>query len=244
MAPSNTISGDIRITGYGTGNGTTGSPTANQAQKTHAGPRVSTSTANAVSYRTDTTGGNSGSPVIYEPAGQVVGVHTHGGCTSSGGRNSGTSAGRSDYANARAAALSLHVVGEFRNFGTGCGAAAGIPLLNGSGIPELGRTVTLRVTNLNPSGNAFGALLLGYASQPSPVDLSPYGLQGCTLYVTTDASIPTTTLFGQAFVSLAIPNVPAFVSMQVFFQHFATDPTAGNALHGVMSNAAELTVGS
>jgi hypothetical protein len=42
-------------------------------------------------YRTDTTGGNSGSPVIDDATNVAVGVHTHGGCTSSGGNNSGTS---------------------------------------------------------------------------------------------------------------------------------------------------------
>lgn len=42
-------------------------------------------------YVTDTTGGNSGSPVIWENTGQAVGIHTHGGCGSSGGQNSGTS---------------------------------------------------------------------------------------------------------------------------------------------------------
>lgn len=43
-------------------------------------------------YQTDTEGGNSGSPVIDEATGNAVGVHTHGGCsTSGGGNNSGTS---------------------------------------------------------------------------------------------------------------------------------------------------------
>jgi hypothetical protein len=42
-------------------------------------------------YRTDTMGGNSGSPIIDEATGYSVGVHTHGGCTSSGGNNNGTS---------------------------------------------------------------------------------------------------------------------------------------------------------
>jgi V8-like Glu-specific endopeptidase len=36
----------------------------------------------------DTLGGNSGSGIL-DSAGRVVGVHTNGGCTSSGGTNSG-----------------------------------------------------------------------------------------------------------------------------------------------------------
>ncbi len=78
----------IRITGYGT----VSSPvplTWNQVQKTHVGPYV-TSSGTTVQYQTDTTGGNSGSPVIDESTGLAIGIHTHGGCGSSGGANSGT----------------------------------------------------------------------------------------------------------------------------------------------------------
>jgi V8-like Glu-specific endopeptidase len=78
----------IRITGYGT----TGSGVPrewNQAQKTHTGPYFA-KTGTQLQYQTDTTGGNSGSPVIDETTGLAIGVHTHGGCTSGGGANTGT----------------------------------------------------------------------------------------------------------------------------------------------------------
>ncbi len=77
----------IRITGYGT---TSPRNSWSQAQKTHVGPLNSATTGTRLRYRADTTGGNSGSPVIDENSGLVVGVHTHGGCTSGGGSNSGT----------------------------------------------------------------------------------------------------------------------------------------------------------
>jgi V8-like Glu-specific endopeptidase len=78
---------DIRITGYGTtGNGV---PREwNQAQKTHTGPYFSF-IGTTLDYQTDTTGGNSGSPVIDESTGLAIGVHTHGGCSSNSG-NHGT----------------------------------------------------------------------------------------------------------------------------------------------------------
>jgi hypothetical protein len=75
----------IRITGYGVASGV-----RNQVQQTHVGPNWGSS-GTTMRYRTDTTGGNSGSPVIDEATGRAVGVHTHGGCTSTGGNNSGTS---------------------------------------------------------------------------------------------------------------------------------------------------------
>ncbi len=85
--PAFNPSQQIRITGYGTDS----SPlTHNQVQQTHFGPWALFS-GSQLSYQTDTEGGNSGSPVIHEPTGNVIGVHTHGGCSTGGsGANSGT----------------------------------------------------------------------------------------------------------------------------------------------------------
>ena len=41
----------------------------------------------------DTLGGNSGSGVLLSPEGEILGVHTNGGCTSGGGANSGVRTG-------------------------------------------------------------------------------------------------------------------------------------------------------
>jgi V8-like Glu-specific endopeptidase len=81
----------IRITGYGT---RSSPPEWNQVQETHVGPWV-TSSGSLLQYQTDTTGGNSGSPVIHEQSGNAIGIHTHGGCTSTGGQNSGTASSHS-----------------------------------------------------------------------------------------------------------------------------------------------------
>ncbi len=77
--PGNTI----RITGFGTDTGID-----NQTQQTHSGPLASVDNT-FVRYRADTTGGNSGSPIIDEATGNAVGVHAYGGCSGSGGSNSG-----------------------------------------------------------------------------------------------------------------------------------------------------------
>jgi hypothetical protein len=76
-----------RITGFGSATGV-----LNLANKTHTGPCVTAGGGNGttVQYQVDTTGGNSGSSVVNEATGRVFGIHTHGGCTSSGGQNSGT----------------------------------------------------------------------------------------------------------------------------------------------------------
>lgn len=86
--------GTIRITGFGVDSGT-----RNQTQQTHSGP-YSSSTSSKIYYTVDTEGGNSGSPVIDESTGHAIGVHTHGGCSSSGGTNSGTNARVTEFWNA------------------------------------------------------------------------------------------------------------------------------------------------
>ena len=75
----------IRITGFGVDTGT-----ANQTNQTHTGA-FTYNTGTTLKYSVDTTGGNSGSPVIVEGLGQAVGIHTHAGCTTGGGANQGTS---------------------------------------------------------------------------------------------------------------------------------------------------------
>ncbi|MCP5117592.1 MAG: hypothetical protein GY953_42760, partial [bacterium] len=76
---------EIRITGFGVDSGTT-----NQTNQTNAGPNAGSS-GTVMRYVTDTTGGNSGSPVIAEATDEPVGSHTHGGCSGGGGNNDGTS---------------------------------------------------------------------------------------------------------------------------------------------------------
>jgi V8-like Glu-specific endopeptidase len=87
----------LRITGYGTThpndpvmNG--GLPlTHNQVQKTHTGAYTLIA-GTRIEYAVDTTGGNSGSPVVNgtSPSNVSFGIHTNAGCNTGGGANSGT----------------------------------------------------------------------------------------------------------------------------------------------------------
>ena len=90
--------GMIRITGFGSTSFPV-DPTLNGAQKTHVGEYVS-ATVNQLGYRADTTGGNSGSPIIFEATGEAIGVHTNGGCGNGGGQNTGTASTQAGFANA------------------------------------------------------------------------------------------------------------------------------------------------
>lgn len=97
---SNPAAGNtIRITGYGTDStppGSSGGRNAqNQTNQTSTGPYVDeVVSADGIRhrYQTDTTGGNSGSPIIWNSNGLTIGIHTNAGCASNGsGANSGTS---------------------------------------------------------------------------------------------------------------------------------------------------------
>ena len=82
-APGSTTGNSIRVTGYGIAN------TQDRWQKTHTGSLTGI-TSISLGYQTDTTGGNSGSPLEDEVTGDAIGIHTDGGCGETGGRNQGT----------------------------------------------------------------------------------------------------------------------------------------------------------
>jgi len=88
----------VRVTGYGLDNTPTGTTGGENAQtrtlQTHSGTYAgenNNGTDFSHTYQVDTTGANSGSPIIWESNGFSIGIHTNAGCTSTGGSNSGTS---------------------------------------------------------------------------------------------------------------------------------------------------------
>ncbi|MCR9245828.1 MAG: trypsin-like serine protease [bacterium] len=234
---------DIRITGNGRVS-TPVSPTWNAVTKTHLGPRISTTRADALRYQTDTTGGNSGSPIIHEQTGHAIGVHTHGGCNASGGGNYGTRIDKPVFANAISSALS-QACGTFSLFGQGCGGAGGAPQLTMSGLPDIGQTANVDLTNLPPQ--QFGLVGYGfsdtvYQGNTLPLALGAFGLTGCTLYASPEFSVFVPTNNGSNTFALVLPNAPALVGLDLFVQYFVTDPTATGGA-GV-TNAAQIHVGA
>jgi len=96
------VGANVRVTGFGTDStpmGCSGDPMfpaneQNQTNQTAYGPFVSEITeANAITleYEADTTGGNSGSPIIWDGQNITFGIHTNGGCAEDSGSNAGTS---------------------------------------------------------------------------------------------------------------------------------------------------------
>lgn len=76
----------IRITGHGN------SPDLEltYTQQTHLGSITELKRNSMIYHDADTTAGNSGSAIILESTQEIIGIHTHGGCSEEGGANSGT----------------------------------------------------------------------------------------------------------------------------------------------------------
>ena len=94
----------ITITGYGRD---ASDPIRNFAQQTNSGPIYSVSRG-IIRHRADTMGGNSGSSILHLASNQIIGIHTHGGCRSSGNTSANAStlvAGNSKFSSAIAACL-------------------------------------------------------------------------------------------------------------------------------------------
>lgn len=220
-SPPSTSGNTIRITGHGTDN----SPnlTYNQVQQTHVGPFVSNGTP--LQYKVDTTGGSSGSPVIWEEADMAIGVHTNAGCTTGGGgANSGTNITVGSLQNALANPTGVCAGGGFGgpfiNLGNGLGQFLfPEPVLTACGTlqPNSQLELMLDLPNLlGTTSNAFLVLGLtqinvsfkGGVLVPSPDIILPFPVDTSTsnsdinLDETWPAGVPSnTTTYAQWWVT-------------------------------------------
>ena len=166
----------IRITGHGVDS----TPqTHNGVQQTHVGPVFSISSS-TVRYQTDTQGGNSGSPVIWEQTGQAIGIHTHGGCSTGGsGSNAGTNSGLAGLQNALANPLGICAsCGTATTYCQGkTNSAACVPFMTSTGSASASSTIPFRLTGNDVLANEFGFLIYGQNGR------SNLGFHGGTLCV-------------------------------------------------------------
>lgn len=153
------VSEIIRIVGYGVDSGT-----ANQTQQEHSGPLVGQS-GNRLDYQADTEGGNSGSAVTWPATGEVIGIHTHGGCnTGGGGANSGTAI---THPNLQAALAGFCTVSA----GVTC---ADIQWMRGRCQSNGNLQVLIRMTDTSNQGNT---LTISVDGTPTTVNINALGGQ-------------------------------------------------------------------
>lgn len=241
--PGSTAGQNIRVTGYGTVSAPV-SLTWQQVQKTHLGT-LNQIAATSLCYATDTTGGNSGSPVVQESTGKAIGIHTHGGCSSTGGCNSGTRIDRADLQASIASRSILKSVGKWSTFGTGCAGTVGTGSLVGIGYPDLGFVPSIAVAGVRPGQP--GVLALGTSNttwngNPLPFDLSAIGMAGCALRTSSDITLPLATGTGSPSLTLPIPVNLALRGVKFYAQYVNSDPGA-NLLGVVVTNGLQGLVG-
>jgi len=173
---------NIRITGFGSNS--TPDPVPNEwdlAQKTHAGPYVQNS-GTALRYAPDTSGGNSGSPVVDDSTGRIIGVHTHAGCSTTGGSNQGTSIANNNWRNALSGAQ-----GIAQGIGPGVmwtpGGAEGRPTRLG---PTGGQTVTVGIdADFIGAAPQANSLRMMFDDGNGFVEIAPDGPAGDNLFTFT-----------------------------------------------------------
>ena len=165
---------NIRITGNGSTSAPV-SPTWYLVQKTHAGPYSSFS-GTTVRYTTDTTGGNSGSPVILDGTNQAIAIHTHGGCSSTGGSNASTGSNhpglQTALANPQGVCDCPQLEFNFPN---------GLPqFLDPNG------TTVIRITTTGPIGITAGSMRFHYSTGGAFQQITPVTINANTF----DATVP------------------------------------------------------
>lgn len=137
--------------------------------------------------------------------------------------------------------------GSFVAAGASCpgsnGTAQLLPSAANSGGPALGGTSILEVSPV--AGQTF--LLFGLShtydgNLPLPHDLTPLGMNGCTLQVSRDAVTSAPAIAGTASFVLDVPNDPFLTSLEFYVQAFPLD-LAANGLGFTSTNTLIATVG-
>ena len=139
-------------------------------------------------------------------------------------------------------------VASYTTFGAGCAGSGGVPILEAApgSLPRSDGTFTLQLSNL-PAGNGIAVVFFGYskthwAGGSLPLDLGPFGMGGCALYVSPDQSVQVPTSGGTAQFALDIPCDPALLGVHFFNQGAVLDPGV-NPLNLIVTNAAAGIVG-
>ncbi|MCA8943121.1 MAG: vanadium-dependent haloperoxidase [Planctomycetes bacterium] len=112
----------------------------------------------------------------------------------------------------------------YETYGAGCAGSAGVVSLAAqpSGMPVPGSTMVVDVTNL-PMAAANTVMFLGLTRPPSPLDLTPIGMGGCTLDTNIFATPVVPAAGGTAQWSLNIPDNPFWLGKSLYHQAFTLD---------------------
>lgn len=118
------------------------------------------------------------------------------------------------------------------SLGTGCPGLFGMPQIAAAAPPRLGSVYSVALSNLAPSA-VFAGMVVGLdvtsPTVPLPLNLTPFGMPNCTLYVRPDVTLFLPVLGGTATSSLSIPSLPALVGTNLYQQGMSLDAGANAA---------------
>jgi hypothetical protein len=138
-------------------------------------------------------------------------------------------------------ALGLH-----GSFGAGCAGSLGVPTLGAAPAvrPSFGSVFGQTLAGL-PLGVGFVTLGLSNATSgglPLPLDLSPFGLGGCSLWAEALSTHLVVGAGNAAVWSFVVPNDLGYLGLTFYNQGLVLDPAA-NAVGLVVSNATVSQIG-
>lgn len=134
----------------------------------------------------------------------------------------------------------------FTTFGSGCAGHLGVPTLTMPALPSID-SPGLQVVVGNTNANMLTGLMLGVSNQVSgigllPIDLAFFGMPGCRLLTSTDATLIQVAAGNTASFSLPIRYDVALVGLHFYLQAVVSDPPA-NLIGLVTSSGGDLGIG-
>ncbi len=145
---------------------------------------------------------------------------------------------------ARGDTWQLGTAATFEVFGSGCDAGAGELVLDAANgaLPLLGGDFAVQVAPAAPlTLFAIGLDRTQFGGRSLPVELSPFGMPGCSLFVALDAVQPALVTGGVARGAVALPLDTRLLALPLFVQALSLDPATGA---GATSNAGSAVLGS
>jgi hypothetical protein len=122
---------------------------------------------------------------------------------------------------------------EYHTFGTGCAGTNGVPALAGVGAPHLGGFFSINLSQLN-AANPFAIMFTGLSNTTWPLgqlpaDLTPFGLTGCTAFISPDLFELIPCAAGSTTYQVFVPLIPTMAGMPIFHQGASFDATVNPA---------------
>jgi hypothetical protein len=130
--------------------------------------------------------------------------------------------------------------------GGGCPGSSGVPVLEATSLLRVGGAFTVTLSNLPPSSVAAaiagGLSTTAWALGALPAQLAPFGLTGCTLYVSPDVLTFLPAVAGRSSMTVQVPTNAALVGLAFHQQGLALEPGV-NPAGAIVSNAISMVVG-